>query len=1226
MKYTLLLTFLFVALCVSSQETPTWITKFEESRAQLIDVENFSKDKLIAIKKYSKNYRLITIDKSNGDTTEILRLKGGYHFHTTQVEVDHSGNVIVAGTYRKEMSIEAYQRLSDNNVTKTFLLKFKPGQAIDTTNIKHFNALETTQLGILPGNEIVLSGFFRYKANIMGQALKAGLDDVFIMKLTPQLELDWIKNYGSGGDEHVTAMHIAQDGNIVISAKINRDFDLGEGHHIKLEKGVLHGAALWKMDPAGRIIWHHVFGAYSFGKVNIEAITANKNHLFLGIYSQRGCLFNQDTIHSMGRKDVLIAKIDQNGKNSALLSHIKSPHDVFIAGLGLHNNTLHLAGSFKKRVHIGHNRYYAAGDTNRLNHDIYYFTLDTNSLQHDFQAIGSDKYEDLQTLTVDDRHAYFTGDFDKEFSWGSFDLKKTKYTNGGFMAALPLAPLAGNPDPKEEPDPDDEPDNQKCPDPSRPTILSIDKYTNSLNVFWRKVDRADHYELIVSENVTMTKPVFKSMKIAPTEDPSFRIKKLQPDHSYYVRVFVEINCENKRAKSMTIAAKTKPVEDEEDPNDDQDQNEITIDCPTPPQPVFTHIEAKNTGFIAQWYSVQRAAHYEFYVSTQANFTDTIFRNTQINATLSPKQTVSQLQKERTYFFNVIVQNDCGKRSRSKTRKVKIPSKEESPTNACLPPRPEITDVQVKNYEFTAYWKPIPEIKYYDLYVSKHEDFSDTIYQSKHLYPTQQTVHTVLNLYPKKNYYFNIVVSKKCDNQIEYARSSTRSVTTTCIDDTIIMENLDGEVQFQLVDCEGKVKCMGTLVNDTVFLIGECTDDDPGTLNMGEKPESTLLGPIDLTLTSECTEGQRPVPVKEPGKPKQYECVELPEPYGLDHSCYDLPTDEERLICLANEGVNKVEKIMAKMDEMRNELVSMDYDESSTEAERQSLEKKAKYLVERFEALEDTLDIIREDYEKRLNAITIKGNISIEAKNQGTGFTIGPNPIAYTVRWNKYDDAFEYSGPQLLLEMNVSNFPRKTVRGFANKIKIETTRSFKMAVLDEHGDTIGGVGTLSVSPCIQVRGTIIFNLAALNKFEKMSHVVFWDPGYKSYDPKYWRECKPGNLASKHEKERFEQEILSDIDLDEISNIELHIFLSLTNRLKNVNYSDPFEAYDQAIARMAPVYFEFYADPQLTFSILQGIRSKVAGKFNKYFYHNGIKIYYGYKEFNAETGKKIKEVLE
>lgn len=71
---------------------------------------------------------------------------GGYYSKLKQIKADQSGNVIIAGTYKKEMRIDTYERKSNSPVMKSFLVKFKPGSPLDTNNILHFDDLITEQL------------------------------------------------------------------------------------------------------------------------------------------------------------------------------------------------------------------------------------------------------------------------------------------------------------------------------------------------------------------------------------------------------------------------------------------------------------------------------------------------------------------------------------------------------------------------------------------------------------------------------------------------------------------------------------------------------------------------------------------------------------------------------------------------------------------------------------------------------------------------------------------------------------------------------------------------------------------------------------------------------------------------------------------------------------------------------------------------------------------------
>lgn len=1247
----LLSTFFFFNVLLHGQTNPNWITKFEVPYTQMMAIDHLSGNELVALKtkRYSKLHQVITINKETGDTTEIMKLDGGAGFKVTALKADFLGNVLIAGTYKKELRIGAYEKKSETHVTKTFLAKFKPGQALDTTKIQHFEALETSQLGVLPNNEIVLSGYFRYGANILGQQLEAGLDDVFVMKLTPGLQLGWIKNYGEGSDERTTSMHVSKDGNIIVAAKFSHKFNLGEGNSIELLRGNNYGTAIWKMSPSGSIIWHQVFSGYKYGRPETVKITSDDSFLYLGVTFEGDLLMNRDTLSSMGRQDLSIVRLDQNGKNRQLLMHVKSPYDAEIAGLLSADEDLFLAGNFEKRIHLKDQLIYAKGDTSRYSSakEIFYVRFNKQSNQFQLETIGSPAFESCQTIAIDARNFYLAGTYDESFEWGTFSVENQDRKPDAYVTALPrVNGLSSTTDTADENDQgtadeaegnddtgEEDPKEPGCPDPSRPSILSIGKYTTSLNVRWRAVDRAHHYELIVAEDRSLTNPVFSSMNIPPSDNPSRLVNHLKPNHQYYVQVFVENDC-GKRAKSIVVPAKTKPLEENDEPTPEDD-------CEAPKAPSVRAFDITNKSATVSWSPVEGATHYEFVVSENEQFTSVVYKNTSISASTT-EQSITGLFPGRRYHYYVIVENDCPERTKSSigvipTRMGGEPIREAD----CNPTPPVVTNIELENYAFTASWAGLPEISHYNLYVSNFQDFRDTIYMSEDLkFTTAQPYHRVNKLKGKTNYFFNVVVTKNCKETTAIARSLNKKITTTCVDDTIIMQdpNQNGTLLFQLVDCEGNLIKMGSIIQDTMALIDSSTEDPAGILKTFK--DSTVattfkVGPIDLNPSNECDENQRRVPIQQINEEIKYECVEITDPRP-ESPCMDLATDRERFICLAQQGIDeakaKYQEIKKIKDEMA-ELGKVYENESTSESERAKIYKRyVEEFTPKIEEEKANYDTIRMKYEQMLNAIVMKGNITLEIKNEGSGITMSPEAVGFYVHWSGADPDWKIPGPRLTLEINVSNFPKEKVYVF-HQWWVNAIKDIYGQTFEKDGTPISAEGLYGFSPCIEVQGTKSIGFKIIGEFDKMGYMKFWGNKRKNYDPELWAKCSPVSFMNEHYKKHqhqimslpFQEEGSTGIDLDQIGFFPNHLFLANTSKIKGETYTSAFNAYYQAMEKMSDIYLSYYQEPHITFLLWQNLRLKVQNNHNKFWYQGGYRIYYGFDDLDPELTTKVKSVF-
>jgi hypothetical protein len=1241
-NFFILSTFFFFNILLHAQVNPNWVTKFEVPFTQMIAIDQFSNTELIAVKtkSYSRLHHVFTINKATGDTTEVLKLDGGSGFKVTALKADFLGNVLIAGTYKKEMRIGAYEKKSETHVTKTFLAKFKPGQAIDTTKIQHFEALETSQLGILPNNEIVLSGYFRYGANILGQQLEAGLDDVFVMKLTPDLQLGWIKNYGEGSDERTSSMHVSKDGNIIVAAKFSHKFNLGEDNTIELLRGNSYGTAIWKMSPSGSIIWHQVFSGYKFGRPEIVKITGDDSFLYLGVTFKGDLLMNRDTLSSMGRQDLSIVRLDQNGKNRQLLMHVKSPYDAQIAGLLSADEELFLAGNFEKRVHIKDELVYAKGDTSRYSaaKEIFYVRFNKQSNQFQLETIGSPNSEVCQTIAMDERNFYLAGTYDKSFEWGTFSLNNQDRKPNAYFTALPRGNgnLPNN-DLQVEVDENDGSGggghkDPKCPDPDRPIILNTKKELYSLTFRWREIHRAKHYELILANDINMKEVVRSFMHIEPEKNPSLRVGGLDPNQKYFVKVTVENDCE-KRAESIVVSAKTKSPEDQEEE-----------ECKAPKAPKVYSSEVTNNSAKITCSPVIGGIKYKLVVASDHLFSNVIFKKEYSAFTEKLVQTVTGLRNGQRYYYYVSVENDCPKTTRSETKNFfTLIGGATTREGVCNPTPPVVTKIELENYAFTAYWAGLLEISHYNLYVSNFQDFRDTIYTSKDLkFSTEQPNDRVNKLKGKTDYFFNVVVTKNCKETTAIARSLTRKVTTKCIDDTIIMQdpNQNGPVLFQLVDCEGNLIKMGSIIQDTMVLIDSRTEDPAGilkTLKDSTVATTFKVGPIDLKPLGKCNENQRRVPIQQLDGEIKYECVEIADPRP-DSPCMDLATDRDRLICLAKEGVDQAKEVEKEVKRLYKKIINLSAKanlETTTTAEKTRIEQQVREkLLPEHQLFVDSIDKIRTHYEQMMNAIIMNGNISVPVKSEGAGITISPEAVGVYVHWSKYDDSWKLPGPQLVVEVKVSDFPNKLVKVGRIWWKLNAIWNIRGCTYDENGNPISGEGLYGFGPCKAVSGYNSWAIAVLEEYENMGYQKFWDPKMKHFNADVYSQCTGKNFTREHAKGFQNHQIASALvqeedstvfGLNQIGFFPTHLFLANTSKIKDVVYSDAFNAYYHAMEKMSDIYYGFYEQPHSAFELLQILRLKVHKNYEKYWYEAGYRIYYGYKEIDSGLARKVRSAL-
>lgn len=1050
-KGLLLFAFMFSGMFMFPQSDIQWLRHFENQKSKIPSLTEGENSQIYALEQFSEGYHVLSID-SKGNIDKSVQISGGYHLDIPGIKSDQSGDVLIFGTFKKHLKIASYVKNSTTHYNKSFIARLNFDEPFDSTNLIIFDKINATRMEILPGDHILLGGHFRHSAEVLGKELSGKLDDVFLMRLSPGFELQWIKSFGGTSDDRFSALHITEKGNILAGANFSHEITIDE-NTIKPEKGNINGSVLWQMDASGKLIWNHLFSGHKFGKIQMTGLSSNTEKIYIALSFNKECLLNDELVSSMGRTDILISSLNSSGKNPSKVVHLKSPYDLKFTGLVSRNNEILISGSFHKRIHLQKSLYYANGDTTGYSFkpDIFLLNYNVQSKSTDFLTFGTENIEQSHALCAGSKNVYLSGSFDKSFQLGGYSLKNSDYTSDGFLVAFGHMQSPGGK---------------------------------------KKKPPADAQ---------------KQGKLTKQEEPDEQVTP---------------------ADSVVVAKKQPEPEDDNTSGPDNTASkpsEEDSNCPSPDKPVVSNTEAGNYDFSIYWNAISLAKYYEVYVSENQSFTDTVISYPAIKATSEPGKKVEGLVGDKTYYFNIVVVNECNKKATSETYQIK----------------------------------------------------------------------------------------------------------TLCEYDTILFSEGPDLVHFQVVDCRGKIECMGLYKSDSVMMIGECSGG-PGAKIYFPKRDSASVGPVEPNSTK-CNNNEYALPKRKYINNQWVtDTICIPNSgnklTGKAHPCYDLPTDRERIICLAREGMEIVEARLKKMDDYKTELQNMTYENTTSPSDSIKLKNRAKWLFKRFNALKDTLEIIREEYQGRLNAIVSKRTIKVDVNNKGAGFTITPQATAYEVRWNKYDDRFKNPGPQLMVEFEISNFPKKVVDGWGFTKKIRTVRSVQLDILDGSGKMLSPTSTLLLTPCFQVRGTLTTNLAILKQYENVRSLAFGGSHYKAFNPELWNDCDPDFLHPERERNKIVHNYLqNDVQSPAVNKMIQHLLISVVID----DYPDlalaEIDFYFRGCSQMATIYFEIYHDQSTTLNFLHKLREKVTNGYSTYYYYNGYKVYPGFKDFDKETGAKIKAAL-
>lgn len=189
----------------------------------------------------------------------------------TDVEVDASGNIIVAGYFQGVADFDpGVGTASHSSVSLTspdaFVFKLDPNGNYLWSKTVGSNSFDyCSSVAIDNSNNVILGGKFSSTCDFDPGAgtvnqTSAGVNDAFVLKLNSNGDYQWVKTVGAGSYEYVTSLDVDASNNIISTGYFSStvDFDPGTGT-ANLSASGGQGVFVWKLDASGNYDWAKSF-------------------------------------------------------------------------------------------------------------------------------------------------------------------------------------------------------------------------------------------------------------------------------------------------------------------------------------------------------------------------------------------------------------------------------------------------------------------------------------------------------------------------------------------------------------------------------------------------------------------------------------------------------------------------------------------------------------------------------------------------------------------------------------------------------------------------------------------------------------------------------------------------------------------------------------------------------------------------------------------------------
>ena len=258
-----------------------------------------------------------------------------------------------------------------------------------------------------------------------------GYTDIFVLKLNPQGNLEWVKTFGGTSSDDVARVQVINN-QLVIGGGfqgLNVDFNPGTGTQYHSSNGSQDAFILKLTLDSGNYVWSSTFGGTSMDFVTDFAATAS-NDLIIGGQFQGTVDFDPGTgttnLSSVGNYDLFIARYNASGSFLGASAMGGSDEDELVSLKVNTNNEIIIAGTFRGTADFDPGTSTQNLISNGYMADAYVAKYTSSGSYTWAKSFGGFDGERLQDMCIDNNDNIFTtGDF---FMQVDFDPGTGVYT------------------------------------------------------------------------------------------------------------------------------------------------------------------------------------------------------------------------------------------------------------------------------------------------------------------------------------------------------------------------------------------------------------------------------------------------------------------------------------------------------------------------------------------------------------------------------------------------------------------------------------------------------------------------------------------------------------------------------------------------------------------------------------------------------------------------------
>lgn len=176
-----------------------------------------------------KDLWLLKMNPQTGATEWTFTAGGPSDEEVSALTVDHAGNVLMVGAFWQQIYFDNIHLEAFQNTRALFIAKISPeGNVLWAEKLESNGIKKISDVGVDASGQIYLGGYFQGQLSGNDWSINAsGTTDLFLLKLNPAGEKQWVVRAGQAIDTRITSIAVAPSGQVIAGGFFNGITSIG---------------------------------------------------------------------------------------------------------------------------------------------------------------------------------------------------------------------------------------------------------------------------------------------------------------------------------------------------------------------------------------------------------------------------------------------------------------------------------------------------------------------------------------------------------------------------------------------------------------------------------------------------------------------------------------------------------------------------------------------------------------------------------------------------------------------------------------------------------------------------------------------------------------------------------------------------------------------------------------------------------------------------------------